>query len=150
MPPTPSSHPEAPPPLSPSPPKLLAYHATPSLLHDVDAWLGRCDHYAIKVSNQQGAVHDIAYKVTISLTGDASEWEKAKQEGEDGGGHRQGTTTGLDRAEVRDTGEGSSAWTYLPWAMCAGLALLVVALLWRQSRDNSASVDERQPLMARG
>ena len=56
-------------------PKLLASMASPSNRQRVEVEVSRCDHFAIKVSNDAGAVHPIGYRIEVLL----SEVEEAEQ-----------------------------------------------------------------------
>ena len=151
-------------------PTLLALHSSPSDLHTVNVWLGRCDHYAIRIQNTQGAVHDIGYHLRMSLTG-VVEGEKAGIEEEEGD-ERESARARRDSAAVgagdelrkqsghhphhqhsespssERGGYVSTALHVAPWLLSVGLGALVVALLWRRGQEAAAAnSEERRPLL---
>ena len=139
-------------------PVLLAYQASPSVLHTLNVWISRCDHYAVRVTNAQGALHDIAYHLTLTLTGDPDNWD----EEDDGGGRTKARqqSTGMEDSSHDDihrhhdtAPKHSHSFfhtfiTVLPWVLCAGLGALVAVLLWRQySERRAGNLEERRPLL---
>ena len=134
-------------------PKLLGYLSSPSKHHTLHVWVERCDHYAIKISNMQGALHDIAYNVSVEL-GRPSADEVGHSAGAhavahgDGEGRTRTQSTGVESLGHHERSAGKGAMAWLPWALCAVLGLLVVGLLWREEKARGhASVEERRPLL---
>ena len=126
-------------------PKLLASMASPSNRQRVEVEVSRCDHFSIKVSNDAGAVHAIAYNLEVLLT-EVEKDEQREDEDNDDEGEEEATvergSSGRSHRHVRSTM--GALWHLLPWLLVGVLSVMVCALcgLWTVSRA-SAGVARR-------
>ena len=141
-------------------PKLLASMASPSNRQRVEVEVSRCDHFAIKVSNDAGAVHAIGYRLEVLLA-EAEEQEQREDEEAD---EEDGTDDGEEEATVERDEDGrrtgrrtrsmlGSVWHLLPWLLVAVLSVLLCGLcgLWSLNRADRQAVrrsGENAPLLA--
>lgn len=140
-------------------PKLLASMASPSNRQRVEVEVSRCDHFAIKVSNDAGAVHAIGYRVEVGL----SEVEADEQEEDEANDEEDGEEEATVETEEGEGGGGrrrrqrrsdmSVVWHIVPWVLVAVLSVLLCGLCgwWSLNRADAAVVrrsGESAPLLS--
>ena len=125
-------------------PKLLASMASPSNRQRAEVEVSRCDHFAIKVSNNAGAVHTIGYNIEVLLTEvDEDEQEEDERADSEDGEEEATVETDSERGGHRARHQRSwlgLVWSLVPWVLVAVLSLMLCGVCgaWGIGRADAA------------